>query len=155
MKWTVEATHGATGEELVVGVEAETREEAIARATGRGLLVRDCYQAGRGFYKGVRSVAWAWCGLFLFLAVSVLLCGFGGGLATPGDSGLRSAALTGVFFLALATLGFLVARTTTDSLRRDATQSKPRGIEVVTHGKASPPPEGGPTDSDLPSDATE
>ncbi len=91
MKWAVEVTHVGTGEEMTLGVEAGTREQAAARARDGGFLVRDCYPAGRGFYKGARAVAWVWFGFFSFSAASALLCGFGGAFATPGASGMKEA----------------------------------------------------------------
>jgi hypothetical protein len=142
LNWTVEVTHAATGEEMVVGVEAATREQAAAAAADGGFHVRDCYSSGLGFYKGDRYVAWVWFGFFALQAISALACGFAGGLATPGDSGIKGglavAGATGV----AAALGLLAVRALTSALRRDASPDPRRGFDVVaTEGERveSPP----------------
>ena len=131
MKWTVEVTHPPTGEEMLLGVEAASPEEAAGRARERGFHVRDCYRAGRGFYKGARAVAWVWFGFFAFLAVTVLLCGFSGWLATPGNSGVKEGAGTASFTGLLAALGFFIARAMAAALRRGDAPDPRRGFEVV------------------------
>ena len=105
-------------------------------ARDAGLLVRDCYRAGRGFYKGARVVAWVWFGLFAFIASTALLCGFSGWLATPGNSGIgEGLALAGVTS-AVAGLGLIVALTMTSALRRDVRLDPRRGFEVASAGQA-------------------
>ena len=135
MKWTVEVTHAGTGEELVVGVEAGTREQATARATAGGFLVRDCYRAGRGFYKGARVVAWVWFGFFALIASTALVCGFGGCLATPGNSGVGEGLAFAGITCAVAVLGLIVALALTSALRRDVRPDPRHGFEVVPAGQ--------------------
>src|SRR5688500_682636 len=139
MKWTVEATHGGTGEELVLHVDAASRREAAARAGDSGLLVRDCYPAGRGLYKGVRVVAWVWFGVFAALAAGFLLCGFGGLFATPGNRGIGTWIGGFALFACAAALGLLVARAMTHGLRHEPAPG-PRGFDVVPPDFAAPPP---------------
>ena len=141
MKWTVEVTHAATGEELVVGVEAGTREHAEAAARDAGLLVRDCYRAGRGFYKGARVLAWVWFGFFALQAVTALACGLAGGLATPGDSGIKEGLAIAGGTSAAAVLGLLVVRAMTNALRRGPRLDPRRGFDVVPTGTTHDVPE--------------
>ena len=144
MKWVVEVTHPGTGEELVLGVTADTAEGATASARERGLFVRDCYRSGGGFYKGVRVLAWVWCGLFALLAALVLICGLSGSLATPGNSGIRIALVTTAVTAGLAALGMLVARAMTDALYRDRPEDLQRGFDVSPVVGTTPRPAAGP-----------
>ena len=131
MKWTLEVTHPPTGEEMLVRVDAATHAQAVAAARDRGLFVRDCYRAGRGFYKGARTLAWVWFGVFTFLTVVAVLCGFGGAFQTAGNSGVGGAFGTVAVLGMLAALGLLVARAMTDALRRGAPSDPRRGFDVV------------------------
>jgi hypothetical protein len=138
MNWTVEVTHAATGEEMRVGVEAASRQQAEACARDGGFVVRDCYRAGRGIYKATRNAARIWAAGFCLLAVVVLLCGLGGVLATPGDSGTGAALRSAAVLAAVGALGILVARAMTDALRRDSSAGGPRGFDVVP-ARVAPP----------------
>ena len=112
MRWTVEVTHFGTGEELVIVVDAETAEQAAARARDSGFRVRDCSRDGGGAYKVIRVIAWVWFGFCSGLAVLCPVLGFGGWLATPGDPG--EGIVGGIFLLVGgAALGLLVARAMT------------------------------------------
>ena len=140
MNWTVEVIHPTTGEEMTIGIDADTAEQAAARA--RRFLLRDCYhnRAGRGFFKAVRVLAWAWVCCFAVGAVILLTCGLGGWLATPGSSGLRDT-FGGLACLTVAALlGRLVASATTDSLRRKPNPDPRRGFDVLPRGPSAPAP---------------
>ena len=138
MKWNVEVTHAATGEEMLVGVEAATRQQAEACAREGGFVVRDCYRAGRGIYKATRNAARVWAAGFCLLAVVLLLCGLSGWMATPGDSGTRGALSGAAVLAAVGGLGILVARAMTDALRRDSSAADPPGFDVVPPREAPP-----------------
>jgi hypothetical protein len=140
VKWTVAVTHPPTGEEMLLGVEAASRDDAAALARDRGFHVRDCYRAGRGFYKGARAVAWVWFGLFAFIAITALLCGFGGLLPTPGDSGVKEGLGFAGFTGLLAALGFFIARAMAAALRRGDAPDPRRGFEVVRTAGSKPGP---------------
>lgn len=142
MHWTVEATHPATGEELRLGVEADSRHQASALVRDRGLTVHDCYRRGGVFIKGVRAVAWVWFGLFAFLALSILSCGLAGLLATPGASGRKEGLVTAGVLGAVAALGWLVARAMSRALRHDRQSDPRRGFEVVSIDPANERPPG-------------
>ena len=124
MNWTVEATHPATGEELVLRVEAGTREQAAARARDGGLLVRDCYPEGRRFYKVLRTLAWVWSGSFGLMAVATLVIGI-------AISGTREAFVGFACAGILAVLGLLLAWAMKDALRRDPRPDPRHGFDVV------------------------
>jgi hypothetical protein len=139
MKWTVEVTHAATGEELVVVIDAGTRAQAAARAADSGLIVRDCYHEGRGLCKVARVVAWVWFGVFALPAVLSVFCGLGGWFATPGDAGIGASLGFAAFCAVLASLGYLAALATTDALRREPRADPRHGFDVVQPPPPAPP----------------
>jgi hypothetical protein len=136
MKWTVEVTHPLSGEEMLVRVEAATRDQAAACARDGGWLVRDCYRAGRGAYKVIRTLAWVWVGWFALVGVVLLLCGLGGWLSTPGSSGIGEALVGLLCTTVAALLGVLVAHGMTNALRGEARPDRRRGFDVLTRGQA-------------------
>ena len=145
---TVEATHPSTGEELRLGVEAGSHQQAAALVRDRGLRVRACYRRGAGFFKGVRVLAWVWFGLFAFLALSILTCGLSGWLATPGNSGRMQGLISAGVLTALAALGWLVARAMTDALSCDPRPDPRRGFEVLPADATNEPPPTARSESD-------
>jgi len=140
MNWTVEGTHLGTGEELLVRVNAETRDAAEARAADGGLAVRDCYPAGGEYHKGVRAVACVWTGVFGVPAVAAAIGSavelarwVHGGFGPPAGQALGNALVNLVVFTCLAALGVMVIRTTTAALKRPTQPDRRHGFPVAAN----------------------
>ncbi len=130
MKWTVEATHAGTGEELVLGLEAGTGDQAASLAAAAGLHVRDCYPASRRWYKVGRTLAWVWCWYSGLMVVATL------GIAVVRNSlEPLAGSLCG---LVLAVPGLLLARAMTRALHREPRSDPRHGFDVVVQPPASP-----------------
>lgn len=146
MNWTVEGTHLGTGEELLVRVNAETRDAAEARAANGGLAVHDCYPAGGEYHKGFRALAFVWTGVFGVPAIAAaiqsaveLVRWVHGGFGAPAGQALRTALVSLVFFACLAALGLMVIRATTAALKRPTKPDRRHGFPVAaTDGNAHP-----------------
>ena len=134
--WTLEVTHAGTGEEIIVRINAETHEDAEARARDGGLLVRDCYVAGGERFKAVRAAAWVWFCLFALLAAvaalqaaDLLWRGVRDGFGALGAAGFRVGMVV-LVFVGLAAPGLAVVRAMTVALRGPSRVDPRHGFEM-------------------------
>jgi hypothetical protein len=130
VKWTVEATHPGTGEELVLQIEAGTREQASAQASDGGFYVRDCYPERRRHYKVLRTLARVWSCYLGLMVIAMLVVGT---FVTAQAFGASACAAI------LAVIGLALAGAMNDALHREPPTDPRRGFDVAAEPK---PPAG-------------